>query len=104
MSIDEQIREFLAGSPHAVVGASRNRSKYGNKVLRAYLQNDLPVYPVNPNATMVEGQLAYPDLASIPRRVHGVSVITPPRHYRIDCRTSGDAGNQKYLDATRSGE
>jgi predicted CoA-binding protein len=78
MNIDEQIRDFFAGAPHAVVGASRDRSKYGNKVLRAFLQNDLPVYVVNPNAEMVEGQVAYPDLASIPKRVHGISVITPP--------------------------
>lgn len=78
MNIDEQIRRFLDGAPHAVVGASRDRSKYGNKVLRAYLQNDLPVYAVNPNAEMVEGQVTYPDLASLTQRVHGVSVITPP--------------------------
>lgn len=78
MNIDEQIREFFAGAPHAVIGASRDRSKYGNKVLRSYLQNDLPVVAVNPNAEIVEGQVAYPDLAAIPKRVHGISVITPP--------------------------
>lgn len=78
MNIDEQIRRFLDGAPHAVAGASRDRSKYGNKVLRVYLQNDLPVYAVNPNAEIVEGQVAYPDLESLPKRVHGISVITPP--------------------------
>ena len=34
MSLQSQIDQFLAGSPHAVVGASRERWKYGNKVLR----------------------------------------------------------------------
>lgn len=47
-------------------------------VLRAYRQNDLPVFPVNPNAEVVEGLKAYPDLASLPETVHGVSVVTPP--------------------------
>lgn len=67
-----------SGGPYAVVGASTDRAKYGNKVLRAYLQKRLPVYPINPRASEVEGLTAYPDLASLPERVRGISVITPP--------------------------
>jgi predicted CoA-binding protein len=78
MTLDEQIEQFLAGSPHAVVGASRDRAKYGNKVLRVYMQNQRPVYPVNPNAETVEGLTCYPDLASLPEKVHGISIVTPP--------------------------
>lgn len=78
MTEQQQIRAFLEGTPHAVVGASRDRAKYGNKVLRAYLQNHRTVFPVNPNAAEVEGLRAYPDLASLPQPVHGVSIITPP--------------------------
>ena len=44
----DRIQSFLAQGPYAVVGASRDRSKYGNKVLRAYQQRGLPVFPVNP--------------------------------------------------------
>ncbi len=78
MTLQERIDEFFAGNPHAVVGASRDRAKYGNKVLRAYLQNDRKVYPVNPNRKEVEGLEAFPDLASLPQAVHGISVITKP--------------------------
>ena len=78
MTEQEQIDSFLDGSPHAVVGASRDRAKYGNKVLRVYLQNDRPVFPVNPKGGQVEGLEAYADLASLPQPVHGISVITPP--------------------------
>jgi predicted CoA-binding protein len=78
MTEQEQIREFLAAGPFAVVGASRERAKYGNKVLRAYLQHGFKVYPVNPNAGQVEGLQCYPDLASLPEPVRGVSIITPP--------------------------
>lgn len=78
MSTDIQIEQFLSGRPHAIVGASRNRAKYGNKVLRAFLQNGREVYPVNPAADVVEGQIAYPDLNSLPGPVYGVSIITPP--------------------------
>ncbi len=54
-----QIDAFLAGTSHAVVGASPDRSKYGNRVLRAYLQNNRKVWAVNPNADEVEG-VAFP--------------------------------------------
>jgi predicted CoA-binding protein len=69
---------FLAGASFAVVGASRDRSKYGNRVLRAYQAHGLKAFPVNPRETEVEGVRAVPDLAHLPERVHGVSIITPP--------------------------
>lgn len=79
MSSQGRIDQFLAGGPFAVVGASENREKYGNKVLRCYAQNGRQVFPVNPNAEEVEGLAAYPDLTALPEPVHGVSVITPPK-------------------------
>jgi len=76
--LNERIREFLAGEVYAVVGASSDRSKYGNKVLRCYLQNGRRAIPVNPREGEVEGIATVPDLASLPEPVHGVSIITPP--------------------------
>lgn len=78
MSTDLRIQSFLASTPYAVVGASENRNKYGNKVLRAYMQNNLPVYPIHPTIEKVEGLTAYPDLHALPVTVHGISIITPP--------------------------
>jgi predicted CoA-binding protein len=79
MTLQQKIDGFLSGGPHAVVGASTDRAKYGNKVLRAYVQTDRPVYPINPKAPEVEGHKAFPDLRSLPEGVHGISVITPPQ-------------------------
>lgn len=73
-----KIEAFLAHGPYAVVGASRDRAKYGNKVLRAYLQHGKVVHAVNPHATEVEGRASHPTLRELPEAVHGVSVITPP--------------------------
>ena len=78
MQADRQIEHFLGGSPFAVVGASTNRVKYGNKVLRAYLQASLIAIPVHPSATHIEGLQAFPCLSSIPNSIHGISIITPP--------------------------
>ena len=71
---------FLESGPFAVVGASTNREKFGNKVLRCYIQNDMPVVAINPRAEEIEGVPCYPDLVSIPasERPRAISVITPP--------------------------
>ncbi|MEM6259981.1 MAG: CoA-binding protein [Planctomycetota bacterium] len=74
----DNIDAFLGGGPFAVVGASSNRAKYGNKVLRVYQQNNKTAYPINPRADEIEGLKAYPDLASLPETPHAVSIITPP--------------------------
>ena len=78
MNTQERIQKFLAGKRFAVVGASQDRSKYGNKVLRVYQQNKLDVVPINPHVAEVEGLAAYRDLASVPGEIDGVSIITPP--------------------------
>lgn len=78
MNQQDRIRTFLDGKCFAVVGASSNREKYGNKVLRAYLQKNRKVFPVNPNEAEVEGLKSYPNLASLPEPVDGVSIITRP--------------------------
>ncbi|HPS69031.1 MAG TPA: CoA-binding protein [Holophaga sp.] len=77
-SVDDVIQDYMTGGPYAVVGATSNRDKYGNMVLRAYQQLGHEVYPVNPRAGIIEGLKAYPDLASLPVKVRGVSIITPP--------------------------
>lgn len=78
-TLEQRIRDFMASGPYAVVGASSDRDKYGNKVLRAYQQHGQEVYPINPRADQIEGLKAYPDLASLPVKVRGVSIITPPK-------------------------
>jgi predicted CoA-binding protein len=63
----------------AVVGASADRSKYGNKAVRAYTRAGYTVYPVNPNMAEVEGLTAYPNLGLVPvDRLDRVSYYVPP--------------------------
>lgn len=77
-TIEDRILKFFTSSAYAVVGASNNREKYGNKVLRVYLQNQKKVYPVNPNEKSIEGIASVPDLQSLPQDVKSISIITPP--------------------------
>ena len=92
MNLQTQIDQFLSGSPHAVVGASRNCAKYGNKVLRAYLQTKRPVYAVNPTADVVEGLTVYSSVRDLPEPVHGISIITPPESTEAIVREAGELG------------
>lgn len=86
-TLQRQIDAFLHGSPHAVVGASTNRAKYGNKVLRVYQQNTRPVFPINPFGGVIEGLASFKSLTELVKAkragepsftIHGVSIITPP--------------------------
>ncbi|MDE3246489.1 MAG: CoA-binding protein [Acidobacteriota bacterium] len=77
-SLEDRIKSYMSAGPYAVVGASSDREKYGNKVLRAYQQHGLEVYPINPRATEIEGLKCYATLADLPVKVRGISVITPP--------------------------
>jgi predicted CoA-binding protein len=78
MDTDTAIETFLSASTFAVAGASQNRAKYGNKVLRCYLQNGRTAIPINPGASEVEGQTAYPAISDIPNPVESLSIITSP--------------------------
>src|SRR5215510_6324966 len=64
----------------AILGASADRSKYGNKAVRAFLARGFTVYPVNPKGGKIEGLPAYKSLAEIPPEVKldQISVYLPP--------------------------
>jgi predicted CoA-binding protein len=73
---------FFQLQAFAVVGASEDRAKFGNKVLRCYVQHGYSVTPVNKRSTSIEGLTCVPSLAqwvgSQPPTALGVSLVTPP--------------------------
>jgi len=74
----DTIREILAQRTFAVVGASRNPEKYGNKVYRALKRHGYKVFAVNPNAETVDGDPAYPRLDNIPEPIDCIVAVVPP--------------------------
>lgn len=68
---------FLSATSFGVAGASSNRQKYGNKVLRCYLQHNRMAIPIHPNEQQIEKQQAYASLADAPT-IESLSIITPP--------------------------
>jgi predicted CoA-binding protein len=75
---NDLVDDFMDRGPWAVFGASPNRDKFGNKVLRAYQHTKREVYPIHPVQDEIEGLPVYRSLADLPATVRGVSVITPP--------------------------
>lgn len=63
----------------AVIGASNDRGKYGNRAVRAFTRLGYEVFPVNPNETEVEGLKAWPSVTDVPPPLDMVSVYVPPR-------------------------
>jgi hypothetical protein len=63
----------------AIVGASRDRSKYGNKSVRAHLQAGFQVYPVNSRGGEIEGLPVFARLADLPeKQLDRISIYVPP--------------------------
>ena len=62
----------------AVVGASTDRKKFGNKCVRAYARAGWRVYPIHPVEEEIEGFEAYPSIRHLPTPVDRVSMYLPP--------------------------
>ena len=62
----------------AIIGASNDRAKFGNKAMRAFLQKGYEVFPVNPKVESVEGLQAFKSIADVPVRPQMITVYLPP--------------------------
>jgi predicted CoA-binding protein len=83
----------------AVIGASSNRDKWGNKAVRAFLQQGYTVYPVNPTETEIEGLPAVPTINDVPVRPNMVTVyVAPPRLVKILPDIAARGCDELYLN------
>jgi predicted CoA-binding protein len=62
----------------AVIGASNNRRKFGNRALRAYRDQGYTVVPINPHEPEVEGLKAYASVLDVPGPIDMASFYVPP--------------------------
>ena len=62
----------------AVVGASNVRSKFGNKALRAYVDEGYSVIPINPHEREVEGLKAYRSVLDVRGPIDMATVYVQP--------------------------
>lgn len=62
----------------AIVWASCNREKYGNKILHNLLAKWHLVFPVNPKEEFIETLKSYKNLSEIKNKIDIVNFVTPP--------------------------
>jgi predicted CoA-binding protein len=62
----------------AVIGASSNRRKFGNRAVRAFAQQGYTVIPINPHEAEVEGLQAYRSVLDVPGPIDMASFYVPP--------------------------
>ena len=64
----------------AILGASADRAKFGNKAVRAYLARSYQVFPIHPKAEMIEGLPAYRSISQVPvARLDRASLYLSPK-------------------------
>ncbi len=66
----------------AVIGASRDRSKFGNKAVRSYLAHGHRVFPVNLHEDEIEGLPVFRSILDVPADLDATLVYVPPHTTR----------------------
>jgi predicted CoA-binding protein len=61
----------------AIIGASRNRRKFGNKALRAFEHKGYRVLAINPNEREVEGHRTFASVLDVPDQIDMATVYVP---------------------------
>ena len=62
----------------AVIGASTNREKFGNRAVRAFRAHGDTVVPINRRAAEIEGERAYASVLDYPGPIDEATVYLPP--------------------------
>jgi len=79
MNSDKVMKEILLSAKTiASVGLSSNPAKESFGIVQYLKDQGYRIIPVNPTATEIMGEKAYPDLASIPDKVDVVQVFRKP--------------------------
>ncbi|MDB6038438.1 MAG: hypothetical protein JWM99_2279 [Verrucomicrobiales bacterium] len=62
----------------AIIGAHNDRSRWGNKAVRAFMRQGFEVFPVSPTESQIEGLRAFKKIAEVPTRLNLVSIYVRP--------------------------
>ena len=92
MSTQAAVDDFLAQRSLAVVGVSRGGKKFGNMAYRELKAKGYQLFPVHPEAEVLEGDRCYPSLSALPEQADGVLAVVPPAETERVVRDAAAAG------------
>jgi len=78
MSMEKTIAEMFEKKSWAVVGATQNPSKFGNKIFKKLQRNGYDVAPINPMYDDIEGVNTFASLSDMPEKPECVNVVVSP--------------------------
>ncbi len=76
---EKLMKEMLSKKKWAVIGATPNKEKTGNRIVKKLLNHGYDVYCVNPNYDEVEGLICYKDIESVPVIPDCIDFVVPPK-------------------------
>ena len=76
--IEILVQKYVEEPVWAVVGASNDRAKYGNRIYLRLKHAGYRVYPVNRREHLIEGDSAYASLLDLPEPPAVVNMVVPP--------------------------
>jgi uncharacterized protein len=68
----------VPGKTVAIIGASSDPRKFGNRAIRAFRRQGYTVIPINPRRPTVEGLKAYASVLDVPGDIDMASFYVPP--------------------------
>jgi uncharacterized protein len=92
MNTKQDIDGFLQEKTLAIVGLSRDPKSFSSMVNKELKAKGYRVIPVNPKAESIDGQKCFPNLTSLPEKVGGVILLTPPAETEKVVREAVAAG------------
>jgi len=95
MTSKKLIEDFLSEKNIAVVGVSRNDKKFGYTIFKELKTKGYNVYPVNPNASNIDGEKCYPSLLALQGKVKAAILVIPPLAAREAVKDAYTAGIKK---------
>ena len=92
MTAKAVVDDFIAQKTLAVVGISRGGKKFGNMAYRELKTSGYHLYPIHPQAGILEGDRAIKDFVSLPEKVGGLLIVVPPAQTEKIVREARKAG------------
>ncbi len=86
------VDDFIAQKILAIVGVSRNAGKFGNGIFRELTTKGYTLFPIHPEAAVLEGVPAYKSFSDLPEKVGGVIVNIKPQQAESVVRAARAAG------------
>jgi predicted CoA-binding protein len=76
--MNPQIENFISSKRIAVVGISRSGKKFGNAASKELIKRGYEIYPVHPDAEVIDGMTCFPNLESLGGKADALLISIPP--------------------------